>query len=124
MAESGRKRRGAVAAVSGIMAENQVAAHYQAAGYQVVAKRWRGEAGEIDLICRKAGVIVFVEVKSAPTHAMAAERLQRRQMNRICQAACEYCGTQPSGQMSEMRFDAALVDSLGQIEITENAFTA
>lgn len=117
-----RRRRGMVANLSGAMAEDAVATLYQAAGYQVLARRWRGQAGEIDLICQLGDCTVFVEVKSAGTHLQAAERLQRRQMDRICLAACEYSADLSAGLASEMRFDAALVDLLGRVEIIENAF--
>lgn len=117
-----RARRGAVAAMSGLLAEERVAAHYKAQGYEVLARRWRGKAGEIDLVCQRGDGVIFVEVKSASTHAQAAERLLRRQMDRICLAACEFCGNRPAGSLSEMRFDAALVDAPGRVRVIENAF--
>lgn len=117
-----RKRRGTVAAVSGLLAEDRVAADYKARGYDMLARRWRGKAGEVDLICQRENCLIFVEVKSASTHAIAGQRLFRRQMDRICMAACEFCGDRPDGLLSEMRFDAALVDGTGRIEVIENAF--
>lgn len=123
--EAGRTRRsrtGQQAWHSGRMAEDQIADSYRAAGGDVLARRWRGAAGEIDLIIREGGTVVFVEVKAAATHAGAAERLGRRQMDRIALAACEYCSRLPDGQATPMRFDAALVDSLGRIAIVRNAF--
>lgn len=114
-----RQRRGAVAHASGLAAEDQIVRRYEMAGCDILARRWRGAAGEIDLIVRDGCTIVFVEVKKAATLAEAAERLSRRQMDRICRAACEYCG-----DSCEMRFDAALVDKLGRVELLENAFWA
>lgn len=112
-----RALRGAVAWAAGMHAECNVARHYEMAGYAILERRWRGTAGEIDLIARDGETIIFVEVKQAPSCAMAAERLTRRQMRRICLAACEFCGMD-----CDMRFDAALVDRHGQIEVIENAF--
>lgn len=117
-----RARAGRQAWHSGCMAEDQIASRYRVAGCDILARRWRGKAGEIDLIVREGSTIVFVEVKASATHGCAAERLGRRQMDRICQAACEYCSRLPDGQATEMRFDAALVDSLGRVEILRNAF--
>lgn len=117
-----RVRRGALACLSGAMAEDAVVAHYQALGCVLLARRWRGQAGEIDLICRQGDCVIFIEVKSAATHAMAAARLLRTQMDRICMAASEYCGDLPTGLLTEMRFDAALVDAMGRVELIENAF--
>jgi putative endonuclease len=55
---------------------------------------------------------------------MAAERLGPRQMARIYGAASEFIGGEPAGQLTPVRFDVALVDGRGQIEILENAFAA
>lgn len=114
-----RASRGALAYASGHAAEDQIARCYQMAGCDILARRWRGAAGEIDLIVRDGETIVFVEVKKASTLSDAAERLGRRQMDRICLAACEYCGLD-----ADMRFDAALVDELGRVELLHDAFGA
>ncbi|MDO5606144.1 MAG: YraN family protein [Paracoccus sp. (in: a-proteobacteria)] len=114
--------RGATAYHSGRLAEAAVADRYRAAGYQLLYERWRGKAGEIDLILRRGDQFIFVEVKSSRDFARAAERINRRQMDRICLAACEFCGELPTGLMTDMRLDAALVDRYGRIEIIENAF--
>ncbi len=116
------RSRGQMAYQSGRLAELVVADRYLAAGYDVVAQRWRGKAGEIDMILRKGDLFVFVEVKSSRDFAQAAERISRRQMDRICMAACEFCGSLPTGQSTEMRMDAALVDRFGRVEIIEAAF--
>ena len=38
--------------------------------------------------------------------------------------ATEFVGGEPAGQLTEMRFDVALVDGQGRIEIIENALAA
>ncbi|MDO5643330.1 MAG: YraN family protein [Paracoccus sp. (in: a-proteobacteria)] len=107
---------------AGRLAELAVTDHYLAAGYTLVANRWRGKGGEIDLILRQGDLYIFVEVKASRSFASAGERINRRQMDRICTAACEFCGTLPTGLMTDMRMDAALVDRFGRIEIIEAAF--
>lgn len=119
---SERQWRGAVAFARGRMGEETVIATYADLGYRLLAQRWRGRAGEIDLIFRGVDGIVFVEVKAASTHDVAAMRLSRRQMDRICLSACEFIADLPGGQLTEMRFDAALVDDLGRVEILQAAF--
>ncbi|MRX49581.1 hypothetical protein GI374_03800 [Paracoccus sp. S-4012] len=116
-ASAARSRRGAVAWASGHAAEESVARRYEMAGCAILERRWRGASGEIDLIVREGETIVFVEVKQSSSFASAAERLCRRQMDRICLAACEFCGTD-----CDMRFDAALVDAQGRVELVQNAF--
>lgn len=117
-----RVARGLSAQASGAAAERLVEERYVALGCEVLARRWRGLSGEIDLILRDRTGMVFVEVKKSATIDMAAERLGRRQMDRICNAALEFCDTLPTGSLTEMRFDAALVDEGGRVEIVENAF--
>ena len=121
-AKAARRSRGQTAYQAGRLAEMAATDRYLAAGYVLVAQRWRGKAGEIDVIMSKDDLFVFVEVKSSRDFARAAERICRRQIDRICMAACEFCGTLPTGQMTEMRMDAALVDQYGRVEIIEAAF--
>ena len=109
---------------AGLAAEGQVAQHYARSGREVCARRWRGSAGEIDLIARNGAEVIFIEVKQSSTHAMAAEHLTPRQMARIYASAAEFLAGEPAGQLTESRFDVALVDAAGQIEILENAFAA
>jgi putative endonuclease len=114
---SGRRLRGTLGYLSGHAAEELVAGHYAAAGAVILARRWRGRAGEIDLVVREDARIVFVEVKRAENHATAAERLGPVQMARIRGAALEFVAQEPAGQDCEMRFDVALVDGAGRLEI-------
>jgi putative endonuclease len=115
---------GTVSYHAGLAAEDIVARDYQRRGSAVAHRRWRGEAGEIDLIAREGDLIVFVEVKKSRTFDLAALRLGRRQMDRLCNAALEFLAGEPKGQLTEMRFDVALVDGRGTTRIIENAFGA
>lgn len=117
-----RQHSGARNYAAGIMAEESVLRHYNNMGCQLLASRWRGAAGEIDLIFREGEAVVFVEVKQGRDQDAAAARISRRQMDRICMAAVEYVGTLPTGQLAEMRFDAALVDAMGRVSIIRDAF--
>lgn len=116
-----RQRRGAHAQIAGLNAETLVARHYRDLGYTLVDTRWRGRAGEIDLVCRHGDSFVFVEVKSSRNFSKAAHSLRPAQMARIARASQEYIGTCPRGLLTPMRIDVALVDTQGQIERIENA---
>jgi putative endonuclease len=117
---------GQLAYLSGQSAETQVAASYQRQGYQLAETRWRGKAGEIDLIFKSPntndGDVVFVEVKKARRLEDAVHRISRAQQQRICLAAEEYIALLPKGALTPMRIDAAFVDGQGHIQICENAF--
>lgn len=112
---------GAVSYHSGLAAEHQVAESYRRSGRPIIASRWRGTAGEIDLIAREGAGLVFIEVKRAETFERAAESLSPRQAARIFAAASEFLAGALAGQDSEVRFDVALVDAAGAIRIVENA---
>lgn len=118
----GRVARGIAAHASGHAAERLVADHYADRGCEILECCWRSAAGEVDLILRDGATVVFVEVKKSDSHDIAAQRISRRQMDRICQAALLYTDRLPMGALTELRFDAALVDAGGRVEIVENAF--
>ncbi len=65
---------------------------------------------------------MFAEVKHSRTHAAAAARLSPAQQARIYRAAEVFVAAHPDLNGCNIRFDAALVDGQGQIEILENAF--
>ena len=74
----------------GRAAEDAAAAFLARAGLRVVARNVRFEHGEIDLVCRDAGVWVFVEVKcrqarwgDAPGAAVSWQK--RRRLVRLAQ---------------------------------------
>lgn len=119
---SNRQRRGQRAYLAGDAAEKLVASHYESLGYQVIKQRWRGRGGEIDLILRYGAGLVFVEVKHSQSRDQAAERVSPAQMQRIYASAGQYLENEPAGQLTECRFDVALVDGIGHVEIIENAF--
>ncbi len=106
---------------AGRNAELSVAELYRRRGAVVAAERWRGRCGEIDLIVRDGEDVVFVEVKQSRSHAQAAAHLSDRQIGRIFAAANEFLAGEPSGDLTPSRFDVALVNGVGEIDLLENA---
>lgn len=111
---------GSISYHAGLAAEASVARAYEAQGHQVRARRWRGLGGEIDLILDSGDGLIFVEVKKSRNFARAMERITPRQMQRISLAACEYLAGEPDQMDTQMRFDVALVDGHGALEVVEN----
>ena len=107
---------------AGIAAEDIVANDYARRRYYVAARRWRGKSCEIDLIARDGATVVFIEVKKSRSFARAADRLGRRQMDRICASATEFLANEPNGQLTDVRFDLAIVNDIGDMKVIENAF--
>jgi putative endonuclease len=73
---------------TGKRGEDLAAAHLRKAGYQIVAQNYRCLYGEVDIIARDGGTIVFVEVKSRksekfgpPQEAVGLEK--RKKLSRI-----------------------------------------
>ncbi|WP_170751738.1 YraN family protein [Ruegeria lacuscaerulensis] len=119
---SARAVRSSVSYQAGQSAEMRVATDYERRGFSIAHRRWRGAGGEIDLIARNADGLVFIEVKKSSSFDAAAARINRRQMNRICASAAQFLEHEPDGQLTNVRFDAALVDASGAVQIIENAF--
>lgn len=55
---------------TGRESEDLAAAYLAGLGYDILARNFRGEHGELDIVCRKGGVIYFVEVKARRRGAM------------------------------------------------------
>jgi putative endonuclease len=115
---------GSVSYHAGLAAEEAVARYYARDGRRIVARRWRGRGGEIDVIVEDRDQTVFVEVKKSSTFASAALRVSDRQVRRLFDCAGEYMGTLPDGLNAQVRFDVALVDATGCVEVIENALAA
>lgn len=107
---------------AGLVAEDIVANDYVRRNHGIAARRWRGRSGEVDLIARDGDTVVFIEVKKSRTFARAATRLGRGQMDRICASASEFLAGEPKGQLTDVRFDLAVVDAIGAVRVIENAF--
>jgi len=119
---SARQDRGRMNFHAGMAAEDLIERVYLHAGHTRLARRWRGQGGEIDLVFQKDGVVIFVEVKQAADFARAGESLRSSQIRRITRAGEEFLGSQPNGALTECRFDLGLVNRSGAHHIIENAF--
>ncbi|MCV6584809.1 MAG: YraN family protein [Marinibacterium sp.] len=119
-----RKLRGQRAHYAGQAAEHVVAADYARRGCQLAHQRWRGPAGEIDLIARDGATVIFIEVKQARDFDRAAQSLSARQCARLAVSAEAFLADEPAGSLTEARFDVALVNGAGALHILENAIHA
>jgi len=98
-----------VAFALGLSAESRAAALLIAKGYRIVARRWRSPVGEIDIVARRRGTLVFVEVKARERLDDAAEAVVVRQQRRIIAAAEAWLASHPDDVNCDMRFDVMLV---------------
>ena len=119
-----RRDRGRRAYLAGQSAEQMVLRDYLQRGYELAAQRWRGGGAEIDLIFHDGNGCVFVEVKQSASFDRAINALRPAQVQRLMQAATVFVAGELKGQLTDMRFDVALVNGRGEIQIIENALWA
>jgi putative endonuclease len=103
----------------GHAAEIRAARHLQTQGVQVLAANLRCRAGEIDLVAREGGLLLFVEVRERrhPGYGGAAASVNRAKQARLIRAARHFLpqlvrrhfgGTAPA-----CRFDVVACDANG-----------
>lgn len=85
-----RRARGKMAHYAGCSAESAVSRRYSHCNARLLHQRWRGIAGEIDLIFEANDEIVFVEVKQADCFDTALNSLRPRQIERLYQTADQF----------------------------------
>ncbi len=95
-----------------------------ARGYEILEQNYRRPTGEIDLIARRRGTLVFVEVKrrSSLRYGRPAEAVDVHKRRRIARTALLYLQEQGLGDVP-VRFD--VVEALPEgLRLIEDAFDA
>ncbi|HNX91908.1 MAG TPA: YraN family protein [Syntrophomonas sp.] len=85
----------------------EIAANYlQKQGYEILARNFRCRYGELDIICRKNAVIVFVEVKTRRSELFGSpeEAITRSKIEHIRKVALFYLAENKT-HCRETRFD-------------------
>ena len=88
----------------------------------MLARRFRTEAGEIDIIAAQPDLLAIIEVKARRTLADAALALSARQRARLIAAADIALAEHPEWAREGMRFDLMVVDSTGTVRRIADAF--
>ncbi len=92
-------------------------------GYRILASRYKTPMGEIDLVARRSGTLVFVEVKArrsgAPEDAWIAVNDRR-----ITRAADYFLARHPRYAASDMRYDVIFLAPMAWPRHVVNAFDA
>jgi putative endonuclease len=117
-----RSRRGRTAQRRGIDAEAAACAALEREGWTVLGRRLRTEAGEVDAVAEKDGLLAVLEVKSRPSLALAAACLSPRQRARLLAAAGILLAANPQWGRNGVRFDVLLVDAEGTVRRIPDAF--
>ncbi|MBP0577747.1 YraN family protein [Labrys sp. LIt4] len=94
---------------AGLNAETRAGWLLRLKGYRLLARRFKVPGGEIDLIARRGGTLVFVEVKARAEVAVALEAITPGQQRRIATAARAWLARHPDHAALTQRFDAVFV---------------
>jgi putative endonuclease len=80
-------------------------------GYAILDRRYRTRAGEIDIVARDGGTLVFVEVKARTGHRFGGptEAVTGLKQQRIRRMAADYLARKRLGHLA-CRFDVVSVD--------------
>ncbi|MFP3900882.1 MAG: YraN family protein [Acidimicrobiia bacterium] len=110
----------------GARGEELAAEWYLARGYEVVARNWRCPEGEIDLVVRRAGELVFCEVKtrSSDRFGVPAAAVTPVKQRRLRVLAARFLASEAGRRdraRTDLRFDVAAV-TRGRVEVIEAAF--
>lgn len=108
-------------AARGRAGENAAAEYLAAAGYEIVRRNLRLPGGEVDLLCREGGDVVFVEVKNRSTRAFgsALGAVDHRKRATLRRLAADFVQIVAPG--ARVRFDVVAVDG-ERITLHRNAF--
>ncbi|HUV30654.1 MAG TPA: YraN family protein [Acidobacteriota bacterium] len=102
--------------------EQRAARYYQDNGFEILERNWHAGHKELDLIVRKADLIVFVEVKSGSSRRFGhpAERVDGRKISNLIDAARRFL-IDRNIEHCDLRFDVVtFVD--GELEHFPDAF--
>ena len=128
MDQNGRhSRRGSKThLVQGHEGEQLAARHLKRLGYRIVCRNYRCPLGEIDIIARHRGVLVFVEVKSRRSGTFGSPKwaITPAKQRKLSQVAWYYLQKRDLTE-TNARFDVVTVSGrkgAPLLEVIENAF--
>ena len=112
----------------GIRGENVAVDELERRGYAILARRYRTECGEIDIVADDEGTLVFVEVKAREDaeFGTAAEAVTPWKQRRLVRMARDYLMRERIVERP-CRFDVVAImfgTPAPSIEVFQNAFDA
>ncbi len=111
---------------TGHWGETVAASFLKKSGFEILQRNYRAERGEIDIIARKAGTIVFVEVKAGKVsdYGLPEERVTPAKQRQLYKVAGCFIEAHPE-LPDNFRFDVIVVEGSPeryQIRHYQNAF--
>ena len=95
----------------GVDGETLVASYLEGQGAEIIARNWRIKEGEIDIVARLQGMLLFVEVKSRTSSAYGhpLEAIDRVKAHRLQKLALAWIALHDEWG-ADYRIDAAAVN--------------
>ncbi len=106
---------------SGLLAEFYAECYLRIKGYSIKERRYKTKVGEIDIIAKKSGVIIFLEVKKRKSLDDALLCITEKMKKRILDAAKIYLMKEKLNSDSSVRFDIIAVSGF-KIKHIVNSF--
>jgi putative endonuclease len=99
----------------GRFGEELAVRHLEAQGMTVLCRNWRCSSGEIDVVARDGGALVFVEVKTRSTALFGdpAEAVVPAKAARLRRLALRWLAAHSDGYYPSLRFDVVAVVRTG-----------
>jgi putative endonuclease len=97
------------------MGEEEAVRFLQKKGVEILERNFRGRDGEIDIIAREEGVLLFIEVKYRTSGRCGEpeEAVTPAKQHNICRTALYYLHSTGRGTQDPMRFDVISVTGAG-----------
>ncbi len=110
----------------GSKSESLAARHLQKIGYKILERNYRNKLGEIDIIAKEKGSLVFVEVKARKSDRFGPPKLSVTldKQRKISKTALYYLKSTNQFRV-KARFDVVsirFISDTPEIEIIKNAF--
>lgn len=111
--------------VEGLTKETEAAKYLSDQGYQILSRNFRCRLGEIDIIAKNDGYLVFVEVKYRTNMEMGfpEEAITSLKQKRITNTAKYYLLVNRLPEITPCRFDVVVILKK-EIRLIKNAFDA
>lgn len=98
---------------TGKTGEDIACAFLQSKGYKILLRNFRTKIGELDIVCRKAGAYIFVEVKTLKTGSRAYSpelHFTSDKLRTMQRTALLYFKANRMSPETNMRFDLVAVE--------------
>lgn len=93
----------------GFLAEYIAAVFLLFKGYHIAAMRYRGKAGEVDIVARRGDIVVFIEVKARRTLQSGVDAVGPETQRRIRGASEQWLSRQKDFARLSWRYDIIVV---------------